>query len=126
MTQSNWKGKRVVIIGAARQGLALARYLAGHGAEVVLNDRRQPEQLAAEMESLASYKIEWATGGHPLEILDHPIFTLLLEFGDVFEFRIRNRRKLAGRRQVKGRSARRYQRDVLDAEVCAAETADGM
>jgi UDP-N-acetylmuramoylalanine--D-glutamate ligase len=70
MTQSNWKGKRVVIIGAARQGLALARYLAHHGAEVALNDRRQPEQLATEMESLASYKIEWATGGHPLEILE--------------------------------------------------------
>jgi UDP-N-acetylmuramoylalanine--D-glutamate ligase len=73
MAQINWKGKRVVIIGAARQGLALARYLARHGANVILNDRRQPEQLTAEMESLSKYKIEWATGGHPLEILDqHP------------------------------------------------------
>lgn len=73
MAQINWKGKRVVIIGAARQGLALARYLARHGAHVILNDRRQPEQLAAEMESLAKYKLEWATGGHPLEILEpHP------------------------------------------------------
>jgi UDP-N-acetylmuramoylalanine--D-glutamate ligase len=73
MAQINWKGKRVVIIGAARQGLALARYLARHSAYVVLNDRRQPEQLVAEMESLAKYKIEWATGGHPLEILEpHP------------------------------------------------------
>ena len=70
MAQNNWKGKRVVIIGAARQGLALARYLARHNANVILNDRRQPEQLTAEMESLAKYKIEWATGGHPLEILD--------------------------------------------------------
>src|SRR5512145_3495484 len=73
MAQINWKGKRVVIIGAARQGLALARYLARHGAHVILNDRRQPEQLTAEMESLARYKIEWATGGHPLGILEpHP------------------------------------------------------
>jgi UDP-N-acetylmuramoylalanine--D-glutamate ligase len=73
MTQSNWNGKRVVIIGAARQGLALARYLARHGAHVILNDRRQMEQLTAEMDSLAKYEIEWATGGHPLEILEpHP------------------------------------------------------
>ena len=70
MPQHNWKGKRVVIIGAARQGLALARYLARHDAHVVLNDKRAPEQLGAEMESLSKYKIEWATGGHPLEILD--------------------------------------------------------
>jgi len=70
MAQSTWQGKRVVIIGAARQGLALARYLARHGAQVVLNDRRQPEQLAAEMESLSKHQIEWATGGHSTEILN--------------------------------------------------------
>ena len=58
MAQNSWKGKRVIIIGAARQGLALARYLASHEAQVVLNDRRTPEQLSAEMESLAKYKIE--------------------------------------------------------------------
>lgn len=70
MLQSNWKGKRVIIIGAARQGLALARYLARHGADVVLNDRRTPEQLSAEMEELSKYKIEWITGGHPLSALE--------------------------------------------------------
>lgn len=68
--QSNLSGKRVVIIGAARQGLALARYLARHGAKVILNDRRSTDQLSAEMESLSKYEVEWATGGHPLEILD--------------------------------------------------------
>jgi UDP-N-acetylmuramoylalanine--D-glutamate ligase len=72
MVQINWKGKRVVVIGAARQGLALSRYLAGHGAQVILNDRRQPEQLTAEMESLSKYAVEWVTGGHPLEILETP------------------------------------------------------
>src|SRR5512138_598228 len=70
MAQINWKGKRIVIIGAARQGLALARYLAKHGADVVLNDRRQPEQLSAEMESLSKYQIKWVTGGHPLSVLN--------------------------------------------------------
>jgi UDP-N-acetylmuramoylalanine--D-glutamate ligase len=60
----------VVIIGAARQGLALARYFAQHGAEVILNDRRSADQLQPEMQSLSRYAIEWAAGGHPLEILD--------------------------------------------------------
>ncbi|MCX6065608.1 MAG: UDP-N-acetylmuramoyl-L-alanine--D-glutamate ligase [Chloroflexi bacterium] len=75
MAQISWKGKRVVIIGAARQGLALARYLSTHGATVILNDRRTPQQLIKEMESLAPYQIEWVTGGHPLNILNpHPEF----------------------------------------------------
>jgi UDP-N-acetylmuramoylalanine--D-glutamate ligase len=70
MTQTTWQGKRVVIIGAARQGIALARYLARHDATVILNDRRPAEQLTAEMQTLAEYKIEWATGGHLPDILD--------------------------------------------------------
>ena len=72
MHLSNWKGKRVVIIGAARQGLALARYLARHGASVTLNDRRTPEQLSAEMHEMqqSGSKIEWVTGGHPLSALE--------------------------------------------------------
>ena len=70
MTQTAWQGKRVVIIGAARQGIALARYLARHDATVILNDRRPAEQLTAEMQSLVDYKIEWATGGHSPDIFN--------------------------------------------------------
>ena len=36
----DWKHVRVVIIGIARQGIALARYLVSHGALVTLNDKR--------------------------------------------------------------------------------------
>jgi NAD(P)-dependent dehydrogenase (short-subunit alcohol dehydrogenase family) len=45
---TGWSGKKVLIIGIARQGTALARYLAGKGARVVLNDRRPAEALRAE------------------------------------------------------------------------------
>lgn len=69
MIRNEWQGKRVIIIGAARQGLALARFLARHKAVVVLNDQRNKEQLKNEMESLAGYEIEWAVGGHSLDIL---------------------------------------------------------
>ena len=70
MKQIDWRGKRIVIIGAARQGIALARYLARHEAVVVINDRRSAEQLANEMQSLANTQIEWSLGGHSSEVLD--------------------------------------------------------
>src|SRR5512146_1036407 len=67
---NDWNGKRVLILGAARQGLALARWLALHGARVTLSDTRGEEQLRVARESLAEYPISWALGGHPLELLD--------------------------------------------------------
>jgi UDP-N-acetylmuramoylalanine--D-glutamate ligase len=66
----NWSGKRVLILGAARQGLALARWLSMHGAHVTLSDMRSAEDLRIARESLAEYQIDWALGGHPLELLD--------------------------------------------------------
>ncbi len=67
---TDWHGRRVLIIGAGRQGTALARYLARHGAQVVLNDRRPAEALAPAREALADLPLEWVTGGHPLEALE--------------------------------------------------------
>ena len=60
-----------MILGAARQGLALTRWLAGHGAQVTLSDNRPPEQFAGAQASLGSLPVEWRLGGHPLEMLDH-------------------------------------------------------
>jgi len=67
---SNWKGQRILIIGAARQGQALARYLAGQQAVVTLNDQRSDEQLQSARQNLAGLDIRWVTGGHPLDLLD--------------------------------------------------------
>ncbi len=65
-----WTGQRVLVVGAARQGCAMARYLAQHGAQVVLNDRRPAEALEEARKSLADLPLSWATGGHPLDLLD--------------------------------------------------------
>jgi len=54
---TKWSGKRVVIIGAARQGLALARYLEKNGAFVTVNDQRSAEQLKDAMDSLRSWVV---------------------------------------------------------------------
>jgi UDP-N-acetylmuramoylalanine--D-glutamate ligase len=70
----DWSGQKVVILGAARQGTALARYLARHGARVILNDSRPVEALKAARNALADLPsemgLEWVCGGHPLSILD--------------------------------------------------------
>jgi UDP-N-acetylmuramoylalanine--D-glutamate ligase len=67
----DWAGKRVLILGAARQGQALARWLANHGARVTLSDKRSEVELEPAHQALAGLPIEWAPGGHPLELLDH-------------------------------------------------------
>ena len=68
--KTNWKGKRVLILGAARQGLALAHWLSLHGARVTVSDMRSADELRLVRESLAEHQIDWALGGHPLELLD--------------------------------------------------------
>jgi UDP-N-acetylmuramoylalanine--D-glutamate ligase len=59
-----------LIIGAARQGLALARYLASHGARVILNDQREPAALQLAREELAGFDIDWRLGSHSLDLLE--------------------------------------------------------
>ena len=68
--KTNWTGTRVLILGAARQGLALARWLSLHGARVTLSDMRPEAELRVARESLAEHPITWVLGGHPLELLD--------------------------------------------------------
>lgn len=62
----------MVIIGAARQGLALARYLVSQGAQVVLNDRRTVVELQPAIDSLNDLQppVEWVLGDHPASVID--------------------------------------------------------
>lgn len=66
----DWSKQKVIVVGAARQGLALARYLARHGARVILNDRLSEEELVPARQALADLEVEWVLGGHPLSLLD--------------------------------------------------------
>lgn len=66
----DWNDVRVVMVGAARQGLALSRYLAEHGASVILNDQRPEETLKTAQKELADLELTWVTGDHPFDILD--------------------------------------------------------
>ena len=64
-------GKRLLMLGLARQGKALARFAASVGAEVVVSDMRSAEQLADITAELADLPIEFVLGGHPLTLLDN-------------------------------------------------------
>jgi UDP-N-acetylmuramoylalanine--D-glutamate ligase len=66
---TDWTGKRVLILGAARQGQALARWLARQGAHVILNDLRPLDDMRAAQAAFSDVNVEWVLGSHPLELL---------------------------------------------------------
>jgi len=63
-------GKRLVILGLARQGMALARFAANAGAEVVVSDLRKRAQLQASIDSLMGLGISYVLGEHPISLLE--------------------------------------------------------
>ncbi len=65
-----FRGKRVVILGLARQGTALAGYLARQGARVLISDLQPAEKLAPALQALQGLPIEYALGGHPESLLE--------------------------------------------------------
>jgi UDP-N-acetylmuramoylalanine--D-glutamate ligase len=67
---AEWRGRRVVIVGLARQGKAVARHFADRGASVVITDLRPADELAPAMEELSGVPVEFVLGGHPDELVD--------------------------------------------------------
>lgn len=63
-------GKRIVILGLARQGEALARFAAEAGADVVVSDLRSPAALHESLERLQDLEIAYVLGEHPLRLLE--------------------------------------------------------
>jgi UDP-N-acetylmuramoylalanine--D-glutamate ligase len=61
-------GKKVAVLGFARQGKALARWLPTIGAKVLVSDTRSAEKLANE--TAAFPDIEFVLDGHPESLLD--------------------------------------------------------
>lgn len=63
-------GKTVLILGLARQGTALARWLVEIGARVIVSDMRPQEKLDEPLRELKGLEIEYVLGEHPLKLLD--------------------------------------------------------
>ncbi len=72
MRQDNWtwKGKRITVLGLAREGMALVRFLVVQGAQVTVSDLKSPEALGEALSALADLPVRYCLGGHPMEILD--------------------------------------------------------
>lgn len=63
-------GKHLLILGLARQGMALARFAVSVGAKVTVSDLRLAEALQANLSELADCPIAYVLGEHPLSLLD--------------------------------------------------------
>ncbi|HEX8494537.1 MAG TPA: UDP-N-acetylmuramoyl-L-alanine--D-glutamate ligase [Pyrinomonadaceae bacterium] len=63
-------GKKVLVIGAARSGIACAGFLAARGATVALNDRKPLEEWSPQARALKSEGIGCLAGDVPSWLLD--------------------------------------------------------
>jgi UDP-N-acetylmuramoylalanine--D-glutamate ligase len=63
-------GKHIEVLVLARQGIALARFLAEQGAHVTVSDVKSAEQLSDAIKSLEGLPVKYVLGGHPMELLD--------------------------------------------------------
>lgn len=67
---STFKNRSVVILGLARQGLALARFFCKLGARVTISDLAPASRLAPELAALGDLPVTLSLGGHPESLLD--------------------------------------------------------
>lgn len=63
------EGKRVVVLGLARQGIAMASYLSQAGAKVTVSDLRNETALADQLAQLEGLPIRYVLGKHPKSLL---------------------------------------------------------
>ena len=60
------KGKRVLVVGLGKSGLAAALFLRRHGAQVTVSDIRSAEALAKDIPALLEEGVNVEAGGHGL------------------------------------------------------------
>src|SRR5215216_74315 len=61
------RDQRATVVGLAREGVDLARFLSRHGARVLVTDIRSADALGEPLASLADLPLRYALGGHPVE-----------------------------------------------------------
>lgn len=62
--------RNILILGLARQGLALCRYFVAQGANVTVSDAAPAEKLGAELAALNGLPVKLVLGEHPSSLLD--------------------------------------------------------
>ncbi|HEX9015184.1 MAG TPA: hypothetical protein VF960_04175, partial [Chloroflexota bacterium] len=67
VARQRFAGKRVAVVGLAREGLSLVRFLARAGARVTANDR-SIDLPRASQDVLEELAVSAVLGGHPVEL----------------------------------------------------------
>lgn len=65
-----WEGQRVLIVGMARSGIALAQLLCRQGADVTVNDMKPMEAFGEKLYDLMALPIEFRMGENGLDALE--------------------------------------------------------
>lgn len=60
------QGKKVVVVGLALTGVAVAKFCARRGARVFVTDGKPADKLAEQMKMLDGVPVTWQLGGHDL------------------------------------------------------------
>ncbi|MCL4370613.1 MAG: UDP-N-acetylmuramoyl-L-alanine--D-glutamate ligase, partial [Chloroflexi bacterium] len=68
IARERFAGKRITVVGLAREGVSLVRFLAGAGAQVTANDRASASGLASTLASLEDLPVRFVLGEHPSEL----------------------------------------------------------
>ena len=63
-------GKRILLVGMARSGIACAALIRSHGAIPVLNDRKKEEAFGHDLDHLREMGCEFRLGEDPVKVLD--------------------------------------------------------
>lgn len=74
---SELKDKKIMVVGLARCGVALAKFLSKHGAKVTVSDHKSKAELATHLEQIDGLGVEYDLGGHtPKKFLEQDLIIL--------------------------------------------------
>jgi UDP-N-acetylmuramoylalanine--D-glutamate ligase len=71
------KGKRVLVVGLAKTGVTLARFLKENGAAVTISDHKSKAELTGFLEQIEGLEVQLELGGHtPKTFLNQDLIIL--------------------------------------------------
>ncbi len=74
---SELQGKKIMVVGLAKTGVSLAKFLCKHGANVTISDHKSKAELANNLELIEDLQLEYDLGGHtPKKFLEQDLIIL--------------------------------------------------
>ncbi len=74
---SELKDKKIMVIGLAKSGVSLVRFLVEKGAKVTVSDHKSKAELSNALEQIESFQLEYDLGGHtPKKFIEQDLIIL--------------------------------------------------